>query len=66
VLLTQNMADGFAPGLAVFPIVRLGARRWTELNAGSVVHAPPDLANCIFHVVHQRRIPAHGSAATAG
>jgi hypothetical protein len=66
VLLTQNMADGFAPGRAVFPIVRLGASRWTELNTGSVVNAPPCLANRIFRVVHRRRIPGHGSAATAG
>jgi len=51
-LFTYNIANGLTAGLVVYPVMKLAAGRWRELNAGSVVLALLCLVYYVFGQVH--------------
>jgi AGZA family xanthine/uracil permease-like MFS transporter len=51
-LFTYNIANGLTAGLVVYPLLKLAAGRWRELNAGSVVLALLCLVYYVFGQVH--------------
>lgn len=51
-LFTYNIANGLTAGLVVYPITKLAAGRWRELNGGSVVLALLCLVYYIFGLPH--------------
>ncbi|MBM3858492.1 MAG: NCS2 family permease [Verrucomicrobia bacterium] len=51
-IFTYNIANGLTAGLVVYPLLKLAAGRWRELNAGSVVLAVLCLVYYIFGQVH--------------
>jgi len=51
-LFTYNIANGLTAGLVVYPLLKVAAGRWRELNAGSVVLAVLCLVYYIFGQVH--------------
>jgi len=51
-IFTYNIANGLTAGLVVYPLLKLAAGRWRELNAGSVVLALLCLIYYIFGQVH--------------
>jgi AGZA family xanthine/uracil permease-like MFS transporter len=51
-LFTYNIANGLTAGLVVYPLLKLAAGRWRELNAGSAVLAMLCLVYYVFGQVH--------------
>lgn len=51
-LFTYNIANGLTAGLVVYPLLKVAAGRWRELNAGSVVLALLCLVYYLFGQVH--------------
>jgi len=51
-LFTYNIANGLTAGLAVYPVIKLAAGRWRELNAGSVVLSLLCLVYYLFGLPH--------------
>ena len=51
-LFTYNIANGLTAGLVVYPIIKLAAGRWRELNAGTVVLSSLCLVYYLFGLPH--------------
>lgn len=51
-LFTYNIANGLTAGLVVYPVVKVAAGRWRELNAGAVALAALCLVYYIFGLPH--------------
>jgi len=51
-LFTYNIANGLTAGLLVYPIMKLAAGRYKELNAGAVVLALLCLVYYVFGLPH--------------
>ncbi|MCX7886527.1 MAG: NCS2 family permease, partial [Verrucomicrobiae bacterium] len=51
-LFTYNIANGLTAGLVVYPLLKVAAGRWRELNAGSVVLGLLCLVYYLFGQVH--------------
>jgi AGZA family xanthine/uracil permease-like MFS transporter len=49
---TYNVGNGLTAGLLLYPIVKLGAGRWRDLNMGSVVLAALCLVYYVFGLLH--------------
>jgi AGZA family xanthine/uracil permease-like MFS transporter len=49
---TYNIANGLTAGLVVYPIIKLAAGRWRDLNAGMIVMALLCAAYYVFGLVH--------------
>ena len=49
---TYNIGNGLTAGLLVYPLMKLGAGRWRELNAGSVVLSSICLLYYLFGLPH--------------
>ena len=49
---TYNIANGLTAGLVVYPLVKLAAGRWRDLNAGMIVMALLCAAYYLFGIVH--------------
>ena len=51
-LFTYNIANGLTAGLVVYPVIKLAAGRWRELNAGTVVLSLLCLVYYLFGLPH--------------
>jgi len=51
-LFTYNIANGLTAGLVLYPLIKLTAGRWRDLNAGAVVLAGLCLVYYIFGLPH--------------
>jgi AGZA family xanthine/uracil permease-like MFS transporter len=49
---TYNIANGLTAGLALYPVVKLAAGRWRDLNVGSLVLAAACLIYYVFGLPH--------------
>ena len=49
---TYNIANGLTAGLVVYPLIKLAAGRWRDLNAGSVVLSVLCAAYYLFGLIH--------------
>jgi adenine/guanine/hypoxanthine permease len=49
---TYNIANGLTAGLALHPVMKLMAGRWSDVRAGSVVLALLCLLYYVFGIVH--------------
>ena len=49
---TYNIANGLTAGLVVYPIIKLAAGRWRDLNAGSVVLSLLCAVYYLFGLIH--------------
>ena len=49
---TYNIANGLTAGLVVYPLIKLAAGRWRDLNAGSVVLSLLCAAYYLFGLIH--------------
>jgi AGZA family xanthine/uracil permease-like MFS transporter len=52
IVFTYNIANGLTAGLILYPLVKLLAGRWRELNAGSVVLGVACLVYYVFGLPH--------------
>ena len=49
---TYNIANGLTAGLVLYPVIKLAAGRWRELNAGAVVLGVLCLVYYLFGLPH--------------
>jgi AGZA family xanthine/uracil permease-like MFS transporter len=51
-LFTYNIGNGLTAGLAIYPVLKIAAGRWRELNLGSAALAALSMSYYVFGLPH--------------